>query len=376
MRGAGLIVREFEAVNFRNIKKATLTFSPTFNLIAGDNAQGKTNLLEALHFFSLGRSFRTRRLDEAIMFGEEYAFLRLCGRSDSGIDFKLEAGMERGSGVRASVNGKKLSGMSEVIGIVPTVLFTAGDVTLASGAPAKRRVYLDYTVAQISPAFLKNLKGYRRVVRSRNALLKRSLETGREAKEIEAWNEGFIEKGAALVRDREEMARVIADEAAVLFGKLLPRGERLRIEYICSFVRASMSAQDSLREALRETRAAERRRGYTLVGPHYDDLALYIDDVGLRRYGSQGRKRLVAIVLKLTQAAIIMTRRSERPAVLLDDIFSELDHGTTRRVRELMSDTYQSFITSPRAEELPRETVNAKHFVVARGEITPTEALP
>lgn len=370
-----MIVQELEVVNFRNIKKAALTFSPAFNLIAGNNAQGKTNLLEAIHFFSLGRSFRTRRTDEAILFGEEYAFLRLSGRSDSGIDFKLEAGIERGSGVRAAVNGKKLSGMSEVIGIVPTVLFTPDDVTLASGPPANRRVYLDYTIAQISPAFLKNLKEYRKVLRSRNALLRKALETGREPKELEAWSDGLIEKGVAIAREREEMSRVITAGADTLYGKFLPNGERLRADYVCSFMREGESLRDSLREAMQDVYESERRRGYTLVGPHYDDLALYVDDVELRRYGSQGRKRLVAIALKLTQAAIIMAKRAERPAVLLDDIFSELDTRTTGRVRELLSDTYQSFITSPRAEELPREADNVKNFVVVGGQISCVEEL-
>jgi DNA replication and repair protein RecF len=273
------------------------------------------------------------------------------------------------------VNGKRVAGMVEVIGIVPTVLFAPQDVMLASGPPASRRMYLDYTIAQISPAFLGNLRDYRRVVRSRNALLKKSLEAGIAAKEMEAWDEGLIEKGAAVVRDREEMTRVVSAQAETLFGELIPGGERLKVDYICSFRREGMSARDSLRQALREVRDAERRRGYTLVGPHFDDLALYVDDVSLRSYGSQGRKRLVAIVLKLTQAAIIMAKRAERPAVLLDDIFSEIDGTTAQRVREHLSDMYQSFITSPRPEELPSEGDKARCFTVERGKISTVESL-
>jgi DNA replication and repair protein RecF len=265
--------------------------------------------------------------------------------------------------------------MAEVIGIVPTVLFTPRDVALSSGPPANRRIYLDYTIAQISPAFLANLREYRTVVKNRNALLRKSLETGRMSGEIEAWNEGFIEKGAAIVRDREEMVRVLASKADELFSTLLPGDERLRLEYLCSFRREGLGARDALREALRETSDAERRRGYTLVGPHYDDLALCVGEVDLRRYGSQGRKRLVAIVLKLSQAAIIMAQRAERPAVLLDDIFSELDHGTTERVRALLSDMYQSFITSPRAEELRQESGDACRFIVDSGNISAVESL-
>jgi DNA replication and repair protein RecF len=364
-----LIVQEIGAVHFRNLRKTELDFSPTFNLISGDNAQGKTNLLEAIHFFSLGRSFRTRKTDEVIAFGEEYSFLRLSGKSDTGIAFRLEAGMERGGGVRAAVNGKRVGGMAEVIGIVPTVLFTPEDVGIATGPPAARRIYLDYTIAQISPAYVESLKDYRRVVRNRNALLRAAVDTGSEPGELAAWDEMLVEKGSAIVRERESMVGLVAREARRIYGGFLPGEEELQVSYCCSFKRRAGEIEASLRGALGEARASERRRGYTLVGPHYDDLALFAGGVSLRTYGSQGRKRLAAIVLKLAQAALIMARRAERPAVLLDDIFSELDPATARRVRGHLSDTYQSFITSPRVEALPAAAPDAKRFTVVGGEI-------
>lgn len=363
-----MIIQALDLTNFRNIESASLTFSETFNVIRGRNAQGKTNLLEALHLFSLGRSFRTRRAEEMIMFGSEYLFARLSCLSDNGVRFRIEIGLERGGRIGASVNGKRLSGLGEIIGIIPTVIFTPQDVTLASGPPADRRVYIDYTAAQVSPSFLQNLKEYRRVVGQRNTLLRRSAESGEEPKGLEAWDDMLVERGVAIVEGRREMLSEIQDRAERLFGEIVREEGDLRMEYRCSFESEEGVTRKGLTEALQRLREQERRRGYTLVGPHYDDIGIFIGDEELRRYGSQGRKRLTSIILKLAQAWAIMERRSERPVVLLDDIFSELDGETGERVRGLMTDRYQSFITTPGQDDFAG--IEGERFEVSRGRIT------
>jgi len=365
-----LIILGLDVVNFRNIKKASLAFSETFNFISGRNAQGKTNLLEAIHLFSLGRSFRTRHTEEAVTFGEDYFFLRLMCRSDAGIDFRIEIGLERGGRVKASVNGKKLSSLSEIIGIIPSVIFTPQDVMLAAGPPANRRMYIDYTTAQISPAFLSNLKEYRKVLRQRNSLLRNAVEERREPEGLEAWDEMLIEKGEAVVAGRGEMLSEITSRAGQLYREIVPSGETLEIVYLCSFDPVGGGTAGALREELGRVRDTEMKRGYTLAGPHFDDIVISLDATELRKYGSQGRKRLTAIVLKLAQAATIMERRGERPVVLLDDIFSELDGETSRRARDLLSDRYQSFITSPRIGRFGDALEGAFFFVVESGSFT------
>ncbi len=365
-----MIVRAIEIRNFRNISRAALSFSGTFNLITGRNAQGKTNLLEAIHLFSLGRSFRTRRSEEILMFGEDYMFARLSCKSDSSVDFRLEMSLEREGNIKASINGKRISGMSEIIGVIPTVIFTPGDVMLASGPPGGRRTYLDYTAAQVSPAFLSDLKSYRKILKQRNVLLKGYADTGRMSGEIDAWDEQLVEKGAKIVSGRKDMLGETSLVAADMLEEILPGSEPLRMVYECSFDPEGNGTADAFRKALHAVRPGERRRGHTMAGPHYDDVAIYLGKTGLRRYGSQGRKRLVAIVMKLAQAAAIMKRRAERPVVLLDDIFSELDAEASTRVGSLLSDKYQNFITSPGTEVLPRvttETSGAVLYSVASG---------
>jgi len=354
--------------NFRNIALADLRFSDTFNLITGDNAQGKTNLVEAIHLFSLGRSFRTRRAAEMIRFGEDRFRIEIAGKSDGGVSFRLGLGLERGGRLRAVVNGKRLERLSEMVGLIPSTVFTPGDVTLAAGPPADRRLYIDYTGVQVSPAFVRVLNDFRRALRHRNALLRDRGACGGEIDGMRQWNETFAETGAAVARGRREVVDGLSGIARELFDEFLP-GAVLDIAYRCSWDPAGNGGAAALLDALDRCAEHERRRGFSLEGPQCDDIDVAVDGRDLKRYGSQGRRRLAAIVLKLAQATLVMSKRGERPVVLLDDIFSELDAGTIGRVRELLTDRWQSFITSPREDDFPRESPEVVRFVVEAGTI-------
>jgi DNA replication and repair protein RecF len=364
-----VIVRGIEIVNFRNIAKAALSFSPTFNVVSGRNAQGKTNLLEAIHLFSLGRSFRTRSIVETIRFGEEHVFCRLSGRADSGVDFGIEIGFEREGRVKVSINGKAAAGPAEMIGIIPSVIFVAEDTLLAAGPPAGRRAYLDYTAAQVSPLYLRELREYRGILKRRNVILERAAREGTAPSGIEPWDDALVAKGASIVRIRTETMREIEERATALFAEILNESTGFHMEYLCSFCPSGEEPQEALRRALAGVRETERRRGCTMAGPQYDDMRLLLEAADLRRYGSQGRKRLAALVLKLAQALTILEKRGEKPIVILDDIFSEFDRETAERVRGHLTDTYQSFISTPRPEELGALSAGTARFVVEAGVI-------
>ena len=250
---------------------------------------------------------------------------------------------------------------------MPSVIFTPGDVELSAGPPAGRRTYLDYTAAQVSPGFLADLKEYRQALKQRNSLLRSAAVGGTlDGTQLEAWDEAFARKGAAVVEGRIEMLGVIAERAREIFSEVLGRRDGIELEYLCSYD-PEAGGEDALRAALIAARESERRRGYTLAGPHYDDVTMRIDGEEVRRYASQGRRRLLAVVLKLAQADVIMSRRGERPVVLLDDIFSELDTGVVSGVRNMLSDRYQSFITSPRGDDFPDDIPGAASYEVENG---------
>jgi DNA replication and repair protein RecF len=361
-----MIIKEIRAVNFRNIAGAELAFSGSFNFISGRNAQGKTSLLEAIHLFSLGRSFRTSKAAEMISFGKDYFYLKLWCESDTGICLDIELSLEQGGRIRAKVNGDRQPGVSSIIGLIPSVIFTPGDVELSAGPPAGRRLFADYTAAQISPSFLGDLKEFRRILAQRNSLLRKISAGEGETGELTSWNSAFVEKGAAVARGRQEILSGLAEKAARIYDEIRG-GERFALDYRCSFGKGGSVLEDSLAEALARVAESEKRRGYSLAGPQFDDIALTLDEIDLRKYGSQGRRRLAAIVMKLAQAETIMEKRAERPVVLLDDIFSELDLETATGVRRLLSEGHQSFITSPRKEHLEMEGEGAMEMVVEGG---------
>jgi len=169
------------------------------------------------------------------------------------------------------------------------------------------------------------------------------------------------------VKIRIDTMREIEARAEILLAEIMNEDSGFDMEYVCSFDPSGAEPKEALERALARVREAERRRGFTMAGPHYDDVQIFLEAAELRRYGSQGRKRLAALVLKLAQALTILERRGEKPVVILDDIFSELDRQTAQRVREHLTDSYQSFITTPRPEELGELPASAARFVVESG---------
>jgi len=345
-----VFIDSIDLVNFRNISRASLSFSRALNLFIGMNGQGKTNLLEAISFFSLGRSFRSRRREEMITFGEDYAFLAVRAESDNGITFVVEVGMNAAGAVKVSVNGKRVKGMSDFVGTIPAVIFTPEDIALAGGSPQIRRLYIDYTAAQIFPRFVRSLKRFKRILRQRNAFLK-GFESAKDLEEKETWDEAFIEVSTEIVERRREALKKILPRVKAIFEELNGEGAELNLDYICSFNPEGLDIEAALRISLESSRDAEQRKRFTVAGPQNDDILLKLGGAELRRYGSQGQKRIVSIALKLAQAVTIMEERGERPVVLLDDIFSELDKEKSGKLKGALDDRYQVFVTTPREED-------------------------
>ncbi len=361
-------IKKIEITNFRNIDEARLEFSPALNFVTGANGQGKTNLLEALYLFSLGRSFRTRKREEMIALERKLSFVRVSAVSDAGVELAAEVGMERGGGYRVVLNGERMRGFSGLIGTFPEVIFTPEDVSLASGPPSERRLFLDYTACQLSEAFLEDLKEYRRTLRQRNSLLK-EWEGGKEGEDLLRALDGVLaQRGASIVEGRTRVLKEIGERAKDVFSKIFEGGDELSMEYVPSVRGEKEDYGMNFIRALRGGRDEEMARGYTARGPHCDDIRIRLGELSLRKYGSQGRKRLAAIVMKMTQASVIRDRKGETPAVLLDDLFSELDEGIAEAVRGFLSDNYQNFITSPVDMDFPGRG-GVRKFYIDSGEI-------
>jgi len=367
-----LVVQKIKLVNFRNISEASLDFSESFNFIYGLNAQGKTNLLEALHFFSLGRSFRTPRRTDMIKFGMEYSYLSLSAKSDSGVSFDMEVGFDIGGSTKVKQNDRPLSGLSEIIGLIPSVIFSPEDIALVAGGPRNRRLYLDYTQSQVSAKFLSELKGFRRALKQRNALLKKISEGG-SADGLEEWNRLYIESSINVVRGRLRCVDIVRERLRHIITGIMGEETDVSLKYRCSFDRGLATLEENMTDSINEVLESEKSRGYSLVGPQYDDLLITIEGNDARRYGSQGQKRVIAVSLKLAQALTIMEERAERPVVLLDDILSELDEEKVSRIKGMLEAEYQSFLASPDMRDFPEGLKDVALFRVSGGMIERVE---
>jgi len=362
---------------FRNLAQSEISFARGVNLFVGENGQGKTNLLEAVFLFKFGRSFRTHRDTEMIAFGEKFCRASVsCEFSDEhGEDFA--ASVERSGEKKIRISGQPIARLSALIGRYPIVLFGPHDIRLVTGQPADRRRFLDIAGSMTDPTYIGLLKEYRRILIQRNAALKEKVSR----RERDLWSGELVEKGCMLITKRLSLTaaleRHLLDHAAGLeapFEFSLAYDSAVDREVRAAIGDGEKSGQDAMR-AVFETKLLtveeeELRRGTTLVGPHRDDLSLDLSGKDVRKYGSQGQRRLFAIFLKLAELTHLENELKERCVLLLDDVFSEFDPKITVKLQSLLESGRQVFVTTPAPLDWA-ESHDVKSFRVHNGGVTP-----
>lgn len=351
---------------WRNLVDANTELSPRVNVLVGGNGQGKTNFLEAVQYLALGRSHRGSRDDEIVRFGGEHFFVRGVGQGDGGQVLSIEAGFTPPRSKRIKVDGRPVPRLTDLMGVLACVSFGPEDAELARGAPQLRRRFLDYAIAETSRAGLDVLGEYRRAVQQRTALL-RDPRGGPEAeRSLGVWDDEQVRLGTEVVARRADALADLAPRAGAAFASL-GSGLRLRLRYAVHATGRTYDAEtemDALRaevadgrfatafaDRMRQRRVAERARGQSLVGPHRDDLELWLDDRDVRRFGSQGQGRATAIALKMAQAEFIGSRRADQPVVVLDDVFAELDEARAGALWNVVCERHQTFLAVPRRSD-------------------------
>lgn len=346
---------------FRNYERLEAEFDPGVNLIVGDNAQGKTNLLEAMVYLSTGRSYRTRREQELIRFGADFARLtaRVAGQRR---EQTMEAVLFSGRRPRQLfLNGVKKKTAGELAGVLTTVLFCPEDLlVLKSGAAARRRL-MDGALSQLRPNYEAALSLYTRAYEQKSQILKQRFEAPSLLQVLPEYNRQLCQAGAAIISYRARFLEALGAEATAYHRSFSGGREALTVEYrTVSTVEDPFAPLPALREALEahmESHArAELEAAQCLSGPHKDDFDLLLDGMSLKSFGSQGQVRTAAISLKLAQRALFLRDTGEEPVLLLDDVLSELDPGRQDFVLNQIR-TGQVFITcceSGRLTELGR----------------------
>ena len=318
--------------SFRNYAEETVEFSPGVNLIVGDNAQGKTNLLEAVSFLGSGRSFRAQKTGELIRFGAEFGELsgKICAQERcQTLRWVLFPGARPRQLWR---NGVKKRAASDIAGVLPTVLFCPEDrMILKSGASARRRLG-DSVLCQLRPNYDAALTEYNRILDQKSRILKDHHENPALLDILPEYNTRLCQVGALLISYRARFYKGLGEAAAKYHGQFSGGAEEFSLQYkTVSTVSDSFASIPALTDALREHleghARAELDSGQCLTGPHKDDFTVSLSGIDLKAYGSQGQTRTAAISLKLAQRELMAREFGEEPLLLLDDVLSELDAG-------------------------------------------------
>lgn len=363
---------ELSLRHFRNLRNQELELPREGVALIGDNAQGKSNFLEAIYYLETLRSFRGARDPQMVAFGEDV--FRIVGATEDGSvrGARVAAAFQKkGKRKKVSVDGAEPERLTDALGHLSAVIFSPADVDLVSGGPGERRRFLDIVLSLNEPGYVDALSSYKKSLARRNA----ALRAGQSSSLVAVWNRGLVRAGAEIMMARQQWVETRAAAFDDYYARV-SGGRRARMTYrphVPLDVPATVdSAEEAFREALEVAREREERRGVTVVGPHRDDLRLQLcderDGLDLRDYGSGGQRRTAALALRLIEAKTIRERRSRRPMILLDDVFAELDGGRSERILELMEgeDAGQVVLTAPkdadvriRRDALPRWRIHA-----------------
>ena len=366
-------LERIETAAFRNLADQTVEPHARFNVLYGENAQGKTNFLEAVNLVGTLRAFRARRNVELVRFGEQQAAVRARVRSLS-LTRALELRLSQGA-KRVLCDGKTASSSVAYLEGLSMVLFTPDDLQVPRGSPGPRRKLLDRSVANIWPPYVALCRDYQKVLTSRNRVLK---ETPRGMQDLlEVYDQQLSEMGAAMVAGRLRYLRSIAELLSETFAQIVRSGVRCEAVYVTSDAVAEAGVRIAdltqvLRRQLRQNLTEDLARRSTRLGPHADDLDFHLDGRSTRSFGSQGQVRSVVLALRIAQIRDTHHKLQFHPVLLLDDVSSELDHKRNTYLFDFISEIKcQTFLTTTRPDFVGLEE-DRVDFQVVKGSIRPT----
>ncbi|MBR4235339.1 MAG: DNA replication/repair protein RecF [Clostridia bacterium] len=321
-----MVIKEIILKNYRNYESAEIAPCAEVTVFTGGNAQGKTNILEAVYLCCTGRSHRTSHDRELIKTGEDIAYVKLTVLRRDG-EHEVEIALS-GAGKRIiKINGSRAARSGELLGHVTGVLFAPEDLRMVKDGPALRRRFMDMELSQLRPSYYYALQRYNRALKQRGALLRQIAAGAQTADTLDMWDEELIQSGSEIMHIRAEFVKKLAERASVIHSGISGEKERLDVTYEPD-TEIRQSAADTacaLGEALLACRANDIKRLVTSAGPHRDDIGVFVNGMDARAFGSQGQVRTCALSLKLSEIELMREETGEAPVLMLDDVMSELD---------------------------------------------------
>ena len=390
-----MLLTRLRLSNFRNLVDVDLEVPAGVSIFYGENAQGKTALVEAIYVLAIARSFRAENEREIVNFGAasdgDLAII------EGLIDDEEEAGSPRRIIVGYRVSGSDSLGgrghrvskeirvdrvrrsAGDLVGLVHAVLFTALDIDLVQGPPSGRRRFLDILISQADPLYLKTLQRYQQVLRQRNRLLRMRREGRAGPEEMEYWDGELVKEGAWLTWRRHEVMEILTPSCVRHHKDLINEGEKLDLRYRPSVPLAECSegTADNYRELLQLLSAREAATAATAAGPHRDDFDIIVNGLDMGAYASRGQARTLALALRLGEAETLSAVRGREPLLLLDDALSEMDAARRQRVLEKASHYPQVLITTTDPDQVTGFFgAGAFYYRVGEGQVLPLDGVP
>lgn len=357
-----MIIKSIELKNFRNYEDLNISFDEGTNILYGDNAQGKTNILEAAYMSGTTKSHKGSKDKEMIRFGEAESHLRTVVVR-SGKEYQIDMHLKQSRSKGIAINQVPIKRAAELFGILNMVFFSPEDLNIIKNGPAERRRFLDAELCQLDKIYLADLTSYNKILGQRNKLLKDIVFRPDLADTLPVWNMQLVETGKRIIKRRKQFVEELNDIIHDIHFRLSGEKEELFIKYEPNI--DDIFFEDELNRA----KIKDMKHCQTSVGPHRDDLLFAIGDIDIRKFGSQGQQRTSALSLKLSEIELVKRSIKDTPILLLDDVLSELDSNRQNYLLNNISDT-QTIITCTGLDEFVRNRFQInKVFEVINGQV-------
>ena len=368
-----MLLAEIEAINFRNLS-GKIVWGPQLNIIYGNNGQGKTSWLEAIHILARTKSFRTQRLQETIKFGERIA--TISGRVIAGVDLERELQVTLQDNSKAILVNAKRESLTRYLSQLQVFSFTAADLEVVRGIPEARRRFLDKGISSIRPAYLQTIVDYGKVIKQKNKLLQVANESEfsleKVADLVAPWNDQLVKLAVSIHHEREDY---VAGLNTQIERQFFDRRD-LTTRYVSSLEgKGDLSNYEAiLRERINLRQAAELASGHSLIGPHRDDLEILLDGREIRVYGSSGQQRSALLLLDLAAISLYNSVSNDQPVFVIDDVDAELDELRIRRLLEYLENRTQTFITTSKRSHVEDFFSRANVYEIGDGQVLSSSA--
>jgi len=330
-----MIIKSLELKNYRNLEDVQMDFSEGINLLYGDNAQGKTNILESIYLCGTSKSHRGSKDREIIRFEDEESHIKML-LSKREISYRIDMHLKKNRTKGVAVNGMPIRRITELFGILNVIFFSPEDLNIIKSSPSERRRFIDLELCQLDKIYTYNLINYNKIVNQRNKILKKT--DGDWVDLLDTWDQQMVQYGTYLISRRQQFIAELNEIICHIHAGLTNEKEEIRLVYMPNI------EESHFERVLKKERERDLKAKVSLTGPHRDDLKFMINEIDVRTFGSQGQQRTAALSLKLSEIELVKNKVKDLPVLLLDDVLSELDSG--RQTRLLQSITgIQTMVT-------------------------------